>query len=128
MFTKAKGTKAERELIHMFWEKGWAALRVAGSGSIRYPSPDIIAGNNLRKLAVECKAVAGMTKYISLEQVEELNSFARIFGAEPWIGVRFDKMNWYFIGTADLVKTESSAKISIEEAKRMGLLFEEMIS
>jgi Holliday junction resolvase len=65
MKLKAKGSNAERELVHMFWDKGWAAIRVAGSGSSQYPSPDVLAGNNLRKLAVECKASGELNKYIT---------------------------------------------------------------
>ena len=60
MVGKKKGINAERELIHMFWAEKWAAIRVAGSGSSKYPSPDILAGNNLRKLAIECKAISGI--------------------------------------------------------------------
>ncbi len=128
MKVKAKGTNAERELIHMFWENNWAAIRVAGSGSSRYPSPDIITGNGIRTLAIECKSIKGSTKYIPLDQIENLSEFARIFGAEPWIGVRFDNVNWFFLGLDDLVKTEKSLKFSLIKAKRVGLLFEELIS
>ena len=42
---KSKGSKAERDLIHMFWAKGFGAMRAAGSGSTQHPSPDVIAGN-----------------------------------------------------------------------------------
>ena len=54
MNLKAIGTKAERELIKMFWKtNSWIAIRAAGSGCSRYPSPDILAGNILRKLAIQ---------------------------------------------------------------------------
>ena len=45
MSLKSKGINAERELIHKFWGVGWGAVRVAGSGSMRYPSSDILAAN-----------------------------------------------------------------------------------
>lgn len=46
MSHKSKGINAEREIIHLFWSMpGWTACRVAGSGSMKYPSPDVIAGN-----------------------------------------------------------------------------------
>jgi Holliday junction resolvase len=124
---KAKGTNAERELIHMFWKKGWAAIRVAGSGSSHYPSPDVIAGNALRRLAIECKAVGGTSKYISFEQVGDLNKFAEIFGAEALIGLRFDRLEWLFIATSELEKTENAYRINMEHAKRNGILFDELI-
>jgi holliday junction resolvase Hjr len=124
---KAKGSNAERELVHMLWKGGWAAVRVAGSGSSHYPSPDILAGNNLRKLAIECKAVGSTSKYISIEQVENLVKFAALFGAEPWIGLRFDRNDWLFVGIDELEKTENNYAINLENAKRKGLLFEELL-
>lgn len=52
MGLKQKGTIAERELIHLFWKNNIPAVRVAGSGSMRYPSPDILAGTPLKKFAI----------------------------------------------------------------------------
>ncbi len=127
MSLKSKGINAERELIHMFWDKGWAAIRVAGSGSSIYPSPDVLAGNNLRKLAIECKSIKGVTRYLSKEEIANLEIFANKFGAEPWIGVRFDHLDWYFIGIHDLERTEKSVKITVRDSKMNGLLFEELI-
>ena len=63
MSFKSKGINGERELVHMFWNRGWACLRIAGSGSSKYPSPDILAGNKLRKLAIECKITKDQKKY-----------------------------------------------------------------
>jgi len=56
MSQKSKGMNAERELIHLFWKSGWAPLRVAGSGVARTPCPDVIAGNGIRRLAIEAKS------------------------------------------------------------------------
>ncbi len=128
MLSKTKGTKAERELIHLFWGKGWAAVRVAGSGSSRFPSPDLLAGKGVRKLAIECKAVGGTSRYISIEQIEELKKFSEIFGAEAWVGLRFDREDWLFIMPSELEKKECSFGINIEQARRNGILFEELLS
>jgi len=126
--SKAKGSKAERELIHKFWSTGkWAASRVAGSGSSRYASPDIIAGNKLRKLAIECKSTKKEYQYIEKEQVEQLKTFASVFGCETWIGVRFNTMDWYFLMLEDLQDSGKTYVITPETAKNKGLLFEEMI-
>ncbi|MBW2970936.1 Holliday junction resolvase [Candidatus Woesearchaeota archaeon] len=127
MSLKSKGINAERELIHKFWERGWAAVRVAGSGSSRYPSPDILAGNNIRKVAIECKAIRGRSKYFPSEEINNLNYFAVGFGAEPWVAVRFDNVDWFFVGTSDLEKTEKSYRVTLDNAKRFGLLFDELI-
>ncbi len=127
MNKKAKGSNAERDLIHKFNDNEWVAIRSAGSGSQQYPSPDILAGNNLRRLAIECKSTADIKKYLTKKEVDELVFFAQKFGAEPWIGVRFDRMEWYFISIDDLDKTDKSYSIGIPEAKRKGLSFEQLI-
>ena len=111
----------------MFWYEKWAAIRVAGSGSMRYPSPDILAGNVLRKLAIECKTKNGTSIYIPNEEIAELQEFASKFGAEPWIGIRFDKKEWFFISLDDAKQTMKNYSISEVLARQKGLLFEELI-
>ncbi len=125
---KQKGSNAERELIHFFWKQGWAAVRVAGSGSMKYPSPDIVASNAVRRLAIECKAVGDEKKYLAQEDVEQLCAFAQKFGAEAWLAVRFDDENWYFMNVEDLRNTKgNNYSLDITLAKQKGLLFEEAI-
>lgn len=128
MSLKSKGISYERELIHLFWKTGeWAAMRIAGSGSIKYPSADILAGNALRKLAIECKSSKSESVYIPKEEIDQLQQFATKFGAEPWIAVRFHSTLWHFISMDNLEFTESSAVISTENIKNKGLLFNEVI-
>ncbi|HLD06553.1 MAG TPA: Holliday junction resolvase Hjc [Candidatus Nanoarchaeia archaeon] len=122
-----KGANAERELIHLFWKGGWAATRVAGSGSSSYPSPDIVAGNAARKVAIECKAVKGKQKYLAKEQVAALVQFASRFGAEPWIGVRFNNEPWYFVAVDDLGDTGKHASVTRDLARKKGIILEELI-
>ena len=127
MSRKSKGIGAERELIHLFWSRNWASLRVAGSGSSRYPSPDVLAGNGNRRIAIECKSSRDMVKYLTAKEVSELEKFSRIFGAEPWIGIRFNDMKWYFLSLEDLKNSGSSFSVSVELAKKKGLEFDELI-
>lgn len=127
MNTKAKGTKGERELVKVFNENGWACLRAPGSGSSRYPSPDIIAGNAMRRVAIECKVTAENKKYLLDEEIEQLRTFATKFGAEAWIGVRFPSEPWYFFMLEDVEQTGKSWAISLELAKRKGLKVEELL-
>lgn len=125
---KRKGIKAERELLHMFWSKGYVAMRAPSSGAIKYPCPDLLVGNTLRKLAIECKSTKAKKQYISNEQISDLKEFSRIFGAEPWIGIRFDRLEWYFLTLEDIKETNgSNFVVSLELAKQKGLLFEELI-
>ncbi|MBN2459362.1 Holliday junction resolvase [Candidatus Woesearchaeota archaeon] len=124
---KSKGSKAERELIHLFWANGFAAMRAAGSGSAQHPSPDIIAGNGKVFFAIECKASADPVKYIEKDQVNQLDLFANSFGARAFVALRFDNEKWYFMHLTDLKITGKSYAASLALAKEKGLSFEQLI-
>jgi len=128
MSVKTKGINAERDLIHKFWTTNeWAAIRVAGSGSMKYPSPDVLASNKIRKLAIECKVTKDDKKYFDEKEINELNEFAKFFDAESWIGIKFKGLDWLFISTRDLEKTKNMYLVEKENTKKKGLLFEELI-
>jgi holliday junction resolvase Hjr len=118
MSRKSKGTNSERELVHLLHRiPGWSAVRVAGSGSSKYPSPDIIAGNSLRYLAIECKSTRSNKKYLEKSEVDQLLTFAKTFGAEPWIAVRFLNEPWYFLKPEQLENTGNAMAVSKALAK-----------
>ncbi len=125
MNTKAKGTNAERELLHLLNTNGFACFRAAGSGSMKYPCPDLIAGNNIRKLAIEVKITGTGYQHLTKKEVEELSQFASLFGAEAWFAVKFK--DWFFLTPEDINKTEQNYSVTEEIAQRKGLSFEELI-
>ena len=127
MNTKAKGTNAERQLIHMFWKEGWSAMRAAGSGSSRYPCPDILAGNGHRKVAIEVKTCIGENQYFAEEEIAQLQLFSRHFGAEAWVAVRFSE-GWFFQPVDDHKRTDKAFVANKKNLKMVGLVFEEFIS
>ena len=127
MNRKAKGTKGERELVKAFNEANWSAIRVAGSGSSRYPSPDILAGNAIRRVAIECKVTKDRKKYFTSDEIKQLQTFSQKFGAESWVGVRFPGEPWYFLMLEDLQETGNNWVVSIEVAQRRGLKVEELM-
>ncbi len=127
MSRKSKGISAERELIHLFWGTGsWAAIRVAGSGAIKYPVPDVLAANNLRKLAIECKSTKSKQQHLDKDQVDGLREFATKFGAEAWIGVRYNNLGWKFISLEDLKETPLGFSANHSHTESKGLTFEEL--
>lgn len=128
MSHKSRGTNAERDLIHKFWAGGWAALRAAGSGSSQYPSPDIVASNNVRKLAIEVKLTTEKKKYFPAQEITELLYFSEKFGAEAWVAVKFYHQSWRFVSVEDMETTGTSRAVSVELAERKGLTFEELIA
>ncbi len=128
MSSKKKGSRTERELFHMFYDAGWQPCRLAGSGSTPLPATDIIAGNAGRVLAVECKSSKNDKKYIEEEKIEQLKEFSEKFGAEPWIGIRFNNMNWFFLSLDDLDRSKkNSFIISKDLARKKGLEFKDLI-
>jgi len=129
MSHKSKGINAEREIIHLFWKtEEWTACRVAGSGSIKYPSPDIIAGNQTRKLAIECKACSGEYQYLEKRAVQELEEYARKFNAEPWIAIKFDRTEWRFIQPKNLKITEKNYMTTRKNLETTGKRFDDLLS
>ena len=128
MNRKAKGTKGERELVRFFNENNWGCIRIAGSGSSRYPSPDILAGNAMRRLAIECKVTKDKKKYIPKHEIKQLDHFSRKFGADSWIGIKFPGEQWYFLMIEDMLDTGSSLSISLQLAKLKGLTANELIN
>lgn len=128
MASKRKGSNAERELAHMFHKNEWAALRAAGSGSTTLPAPDILAGNGQRYLAIECKSIKDNKKYFPKEEIEQLKTFAKTFGAEPWVGIRFDFLKWFFIHLNDIKKSKGKLYvITLDHARKKGKSFKELI-
>ncbi len=127
MSVKTKGSNAERELLHVFWSRGFACVRSAGSGSMKYPGPDLIASNKVRKLAIECKTTKSNKQYLDKHDVEQLKEFCEIFGAEPWFAVKFSGMEWLFLSFEDIGKTEKGYVIDSKVAERRGLLIDELI-
>jgi len=128
--SKQKGSRAERELLSMFWDTGiWGGFRTAGSGSTPLPSPDLLVGNGKRYLAIECKSLKTKAKYLEEQQIKELIEFSKRFGAEPWIGLRFNNVGWFFIQPEKLEKTKNGSLIaSLEILKNKGLSFNKLIS
>jgi Holliday junction resolvase len=123
--SKRKGSAGERSLIKLFWAEGWAAVRVAGSGSMHFPSPDILTGNKIRQLAIEAKVTKENKKYFSKEEIKQLINFASYFGAEPWLAIKFLGRSWVFVNPEDLTETEKS--FCFEKENKKGLLFEELV-
>ena len=116
--------------MHKFYDTGsWIAIRAAGSGSTPLPCPDILAGNSQRRLAIECKSIKGKSYYFEKREINELIEFSKLFGAEAWVGIRFDNHGWYFVlaNQLDISKKSQVPSINIKSAQQKGIKFEDLI-
>lgn len=127
MGNKEKGANAERELLHMLWESGFACARVAGSGTIPEPSCDLLAGKFNKKYAIECKTCKTKKRYIDSKQISDFLVMSEIFGLTPIIAVKFNRQPWLFLSPKDLEKTGSGLAISLEDARARGKTFEQFV-
>jgi holliday junction resolvase Hjr len=124
---KSKGSTAERSLMHKLWANGWACVRAAGSGSTQFPCPDLIVGNGTKRLALEVKATKDDKKYFPKEEIHNLKYFATKFGAEPYVVIKWDRKDFYFIHISDLNETNASFVANFELAQNKGFSFDEFI-
>lgn len=127
MSRKGKGISAERELVHLFWRTGvFAAVRVAGSGAIKYPVPDIVASSLNKRFVIECKAARGDVQYVEKKEVEDLLVFAKMTCAVPFIAVRFDRSGWFFLSPDSLRDVGKNFVVRKEDVGYRSLSFEEL--
>lgn len=121
---KAKGSKAERELVKLFTEQGWRAVRVAGSG-VGDDSPcDLIAAKVGRKgFTIEAKSSKKSTIYISKDQITDFILFSSVLGLKPVIALRFNREGWLFLNPIYLRDTGKYWAVSLKEAKEKGKRF-----
>lgn len=123
-----KGDRTERELVNELDEREFAVMRAPASGAAtKRELPDVLAGNGVLFLAIEAKASGKDKVYIDGEEVEDLQYFAEQFGADAWIGVRFDRRDWYFFRPEDCYVTDGgNYRIKEETALQEGADLDEL--
>lgn len=124
-----KGSKEERDLVRMLWKEGFAAMRAPSSGSAtNNPLPDVIAGNSKKYLAIEVKSTSLERIYINKEQIDALEEFSRIFGAQPIIGAKFNYTKWRFLKPKELqITRNNNYRIDKNHALLNGIEFDELV-
>jgi Holliday junction resolvase len=122
-----KGANAERELIHTLSDKGFAVLRVAGSGVSPLPSPDVVALKNGRILAIECKAWKGAHLAIPIVTMNDEVNWAKTAGAEFFVAWKIPREGWLFFKFEHFHNAGKNFMISLEEAKKASISLEVLI-
>jgi len=137
-----KGTTAERNLVNLLDDAGFAVMRSPASGAAtQRAQPDVLAGDGTNLYAFEAKRFSGSQTYLSQDEVMALREFAENMGAIPAIAGRpnvnpgdrawgnDDVEPWFFIHPSRLRKTEGgnlalSKRRLQEAAKRLSDLIE----
>jgi len=129
MSANRKGDRRERELVNELDAAGFAVMRAPASGSATERDlPDVLAGDGETFYAIEAKSSAGDPIYLSGEEVESLIYFARNFGANARIAVRFDREDWYFFHPGDCHVTDGgNYRVKKETALADGEDLEELV-
>lgn len=109
-----RGAAFERDLIGLFWVKGWAATRAAGSGTRPEPVPDVIALKKGKSIVVEAKSTKN--DRLSLKTaIKQLERFHTTSGGSAYIAVRFIRKKPRFYPLEKLLKKNNyTIKISDE--------------
>src|SRR3972149_3499735 len=124
MSNKAKGSKAERELLDILTQKGWRAARVAGSGVNDNSPCDLIAAKlGKRGFVIEAKSSKKSSIYITKEQIGDFVLFSQMIGLSPAIALRFNREGWFFISPNQLKDTGKFWAVSLEAARQEGKRF-----
>lgn len=110
--SRAKGYRAERELVTSLWRHGFAVIRAPASGArVRNAIyPDIVAIYRGRIYAIEVKYHSSTPIYIPRHQVTKLLEFARRAAAEAYIAVKMPRKGWKFVHiTEETLKTTTKS-------------------
>lgn len=131
----SSGIKAERDLVHLFWDAGFAVLRApASGGGTLLPRPDLIAGSIERKkfYVLEIKTVRRDILYLDKQQIDGLIEFANRIGFEAILGVKFKnrRKGFLFLKIPDQleeIRKSVNYKVSLAYASSTGISFGELI-
>ncbi|KZX15596.1 Holliday junction resolvase Hjc [Methanobrevibacter curvatus] len=124
-----KGTAEERDLVQKLWKMKFAAMRAPASGSAtKHSIPDVIAGNGSIYLGIEVKTTIKDVIYVDSAQIDGLIEFCNIFGAKPYLGIKFKRTKWLFLKPENVERTKSkNYKIKKDYAIEKALELDEVL-
>ena len=125
MYTYAKGSKAERELINFFSQNGYSVIRAAGSG-VNSLSPDLLLFKRGNQYAVESKAHETSNLGIDRAQFLGLKKWEENTGITTYVAWRRNREEWLFIPLSLFKENEKTFTMNWESAKMIGRKKEEL--
>lgn len=124
MQTYRKGSRAERELIDYFSNKGYSVIRAAGSG-VNSLSPDLLVFKRGMQFAFESKAIEKNNLNINRDQFLNLMQWEMNTGITSYIAWRRKGRKWSFIPLSLFNESKKSFGINWERAEMLGKKLEE---
>ncbi len=124
MRTYVKGSRAERELIGYFSDRGFCVIRAAGSG-VNSLSPDILVFKRGVQLGIEAKAWEKENLNIDRSQFQNLMEWEKVSGINCFIGWRRNRKPWVFVPLSIFRENQKSFGINWENANALGRKLEE---
>jgi len=124
--TYRKGSRAERELINYFSEKGFSVIRAAGSG-VSSLSPDLLLFKRGLQYAIEAKAWEKNNLNIDKEQFLGLKTWEENTGINSLVAWRRNRESWYFIPLSVFKENPKSFAISWKQTLLIGKKIEELL-
>lgn len=125
---RARGYRAERELVIKLWRRGFAVMRAPASGSKvkRAMYPDVVAIKRGRVAVFEVKSRSKEeTMYLDREQVKKMIEFAERAGGKAFVAIKISGRDWVFIPAERLEPTNSAYRVG-REAIAEGLDVEQL--
>lgn len=121
-----KGARAERELIKIFSDAGYAIIRAAGSG-VNSESPDILVFKKGKQYAFECKAWNKDQVSIEAEKMNGLKRWQEVTGITTMVGWKMPYEGWYFIYPSEFSISNKYCSICKTKAKMIARKIEDLI-
>ncbi len=108
-----KGARAERELLHTFYDNGWSVIRSSGSG-VNALSPDVIFLKDREALCIECKAWERGSLSLDPEQFEKLVVWEKNTSFPTYVAWRMNGKGWFFIRLDEFKRTEKNFTVTMK--------------
>ena len=123
------GFSRERDLVRLFWKKGFACIRGPASGAKtkKVIYPDLVALKNGVIFVIEVKTRDSREPiYIEKEKIVRLREFANRAGGLPLVAIKYvGHGKWKFLRIEDLLETpKGNYKVDPEVVSKKGLSIE----
>jgi Holliday junction resolvase len=125
LYGYGKGARSERELLNIFYEKGYSVIRSAGSG-VNSIAPDIVVIKNGTCISFECKAWKKSRISIDLEGYDKLSTWEKNTCFPTYVAWRMNAKGWFFIKLDELKKGERDYSITMKRAKEINRLIDKI--